>query len=178
MNKQEKNQVIEELKGKLAANPNFYLADTSALTAERTSKLRRMCFDKKVSMLVVKNTLLKKAMERSEGKDFQQLLNAVKGTTAVMFCASGSAPAKLIKEFRKGGNDKPLLKAAFVEDAIYLGESQLDFLSTLKSKNEMIGDVIGMLQSPAKNVISALLSGKNKLAGVVKTLSERPEQPN
>lgn len=174
MKKEEKNQVIEDLKSELASNPNFYLADTAALTAEKTSQLRRMCFDRKIRMVVVKNTLLEKAMERSEGKDYSPLFPALKGNTSVMFCQSGSEPAKLIKEFRKSG-DKPVLKAAFVEETVYLGDNQLDFLSGIKSKNELIGDIIGLLQSPAKNVISALLSGKQTLAGVVKTLSERPE---
>lgn len=174
MKKEEKNLVIEDLKGKLAENPNFYLADTSALTAEKTSKLRRACFERKISMLVVKNTLLKKAMERTEGRDYKELLGTVKGTTAIMFCQSGSEPAKLIKEFRKTG-DKPILKSAFVEETVYVGDNQLDFLSAIKSKNELIGDIIGLLQSPAKNVVSALQSGKSKLAGIVKTLSERPE---
>lgn len=174
MKKEEKNQVIAELKSELANNPNFYLTDTAALTAEKTGQLRRMCFDRKIRMVVVKNTLLEKAMEASEGKDYSPLFPALKGNTAVMFCQSGSEPAKLIKEFRKGG-DKPLLKAAFVEETVYLGDNQLEFLSAIKSKNELIGDIIGMLQSPAKNVISALQSSKHKLAGVVKTLSERPE---
>ncbi|MCC7302189.1 MAG: 50S ribosomal protein L10 [Bacteroidia bacterium] len=174
MNKEDKNRVIDDLKSQLASNANFYLADTSALSAEKTSALRRMCFDRKIKMIVVKNTLLEKAMEASEGKDYSPLFPALKGNTAVMFSQSGSEPAKLIKEFRQK-NDKPVLKGAFVEETVYLGDAQLEFLSAIKSKNELIGDIIGLLQSPAKNVISALSSGKHKLAGVVKTLSERPE---
>jgi large subunit ribosomal protein L10 len=173
MNREEKNAMIEELVLKLNENPNFYLTDTSSMTVESTSKLRRACFKKEIEMKVVKNSLLQKAMERS-GKDYSELFGSLKGTTAVMFSASGSEPAKLIKDFRK---DKkiPALKAAFVEESSYIGDSQLDALAAIKSKNELIGDVIALLQSPAKNVISALQSGKNKLAGIVKTLSERPE---
>ncbi len=174
MKKEDKNQVIEDLKVELASNPNFYLTDASALTADKTSTLRRMCFDRKIRMVVVKNTLLEKAMERSEGRDYSPLFPALSGNTAIMFCQSGSEPAKLIKEFRKDGK-RPVLKAAFVEETVYLGDNQLEFLSNIKSKNELLGDIIGLLQSPAKNVISGLLSGKNTLAGVVKTLSERPE---
>ncbi len=174
MKKEEKDKVIASLTDKLANNNNFYLADTSGLTAEKTSSLRRECFNKGINVLVVKNSLLKKAMERSTAKNYSDLLPALKGATAIMFCEAGNGPAKVIKEFRKTG-DKPVLKAAFVEESVYLGDNQLDFLVAIKSKNELIGDIIGLLQSPAKNVISGLQSGKNKLAGIVKTLSERPE---
>ena len=172
MRKEEKTQVIEELAGKLQSNPNFYLTDISSLTVAKTSDLRRACFSKKISLLVVKNTLLKKAMERNEA--YRELIPVVKGNTAVMFCESGSAPAKLIKEFRKK-NDKPLLKGAYIEESVYVGDNMIDTLASIKTKNELIGDVIGLLQSPAKNVVSALQSGKNKLAVIVKTLSEKPE---
>lgn len=175
MTKEEKTQVIDELAEKLASNPHFYLTDISALTSEKTSKLRRMCFNKNIGLLVVKNTLLQKAMEKSEGKDYSELFTTLKGSTAVMFSESSSEPAKLIKEFRAQGNDKPVLKAAFVEESAYVGHDQLDALAAIKSKNELIGDLIALLQSPAKNVISALQSGGNKLSGIVKTLSERPE---
>lgn len=174
MKKEEKDKVIASLTETLANNNNFYLTDTSGLTAEKTSSLRRECFNKGIKVLVVKNTLLKKAMEKSTAKNYSDLFPALKGSTAVMFCEAGNAPAKVIKEFRKTG-DKPVLKAAFVEESVYLGDNQLDFLVAIKSKNELIGDIIGLLQSPAKNVISGLQSGKNKLAGIVKTLSERPE---
>jgi len=174
MTKQEKTQVIEDLVEQLANSRNFYITDTSAMTAEKTGKLRRACFDKKIRVLVVKNTLLEKAMEKSAGRDYKELIPALKGNTAIMFSESGAEPAKVIKEFRKSGN-KPVLKAAFVEETIYVGDSQLDFLANIKSKNELIGDIIGLLQSPAKNVISALNSSKHKLAGIVKTLSEKPE---
>jgi large subunit ribosomal protein L10 len=123
-------------------------------------------------MLVVKNSLLKKAMERSEGKDYQPLFGSLKGSTAIMFSEVGSDPAKLIKEFRVK-NDKPVLKAAFVEECAYIGDNQLEVLASIKSKNELIGDIVGLLQSPAKNVISALKSSGGKLAGIVKTLSEK-----
>lgn len=175
MTKAEKTAVIDELVKELAENANFYLADTSTITGVKTSKLRRMCFEKKVRMRVVKNTLLQKAMERSEGKNFSEIFPALAGNTAIMFSESGSVPAKLIKEFRKEGGDKPTLKAAYVEETIYIGDNQLEFLANIKSKNELIGDIIGLLQSPAKNVISALNSSKHKLAGIVKTLSEKPE---
>jgi large subunit ribosomal protein L10 len=131
-----------------------------------------MCFNKNIKMLVVKNSLLKKAMERSTAKDYQSLIGTLKGSTAIMFSEVGSDPAKLIKEFRKGG-DRPLLKSAFVEECAYVGDDQLDALASIKTKNEMIGEIIGLLQSPAKNVVSALQSGGGKLAGIVKTLSEK-----
>lgn len=168
--------MIEELVQELNENPNFYLTDTSSLTVEKTNNLRRACFNKQIKMRVVKNSLLQKAMEKT-GRDYQALFPALKGTTAVMFSTSGSEPAKLIKQFRKDNpkSEKPVLKAAYVEESAYLGHDQLDTLASIKSKNELIGDIIGLLQSPAKNVISALQSGKNKLAGIVKTLSERPE---
>jgi large subunit ribosomal protein L10 len=174
MNKEEKTVIIDDLVQKLSANKNFYLADTSGLPSEQTSKLRRLCFDKKISMIVVKNTFLEKAMERTSDEQFKTLYPVLKGSTSILFCESGSEPAKMIKAFRKEGT-KPTLKAAFVEESIYIGDNQLDALASIRSKNEVIGDIIGLLQSPAKNVISGLLSGKNKLAGIVKTLSERPE---
>jgi large subunit ribosomal protein L10 len=174
MNKEEKTVIIDDLVQKLSANKNFYLADTSGLPSEQTSKLRRLCFDKKISMIVVKNTFLEKAMERTSDEQFKSLYPVLKGSTSILFCESGSEPAKMIKAFRKDGK-KPSLKAAFVEESIYIGDNQLDALASIRTKNEVIGDIIGLLQSPAKNVISGLLSGKNKLAGIVKTLSERPE---
>lgn len=174
MTREEKTKVIDSLTEALANNSNFYLTDTSSMTVETTNKLRRMCFDKKIKVHVVKNSLLKKAMERAADGKYAELIGSLKGTTALMLCESGSDPAKVIKEFRKSG-DKPLLKAAFIEESVYVGDNQLESLSAIKSKNELIGDIIGLLQSPAKNVISGLQSGKNKLAGIVKTLSERPE---
>lgn len=175
MRKEEKTQVIEDLAQKLAENPHFYITDISSLTSDKTSKLRRMCFNKNINLLVVKNTLLKKAMEKSDGKDYSELFSTLKGSTAVMFSESSSEPAKLIKEFRSQGNTKPILKAAYVEESAYVGDNQLDALAAIKSKNELIADIIAILQSPAKNVVSALQSSGGKLAGIVKTLSERPE---
>ena len=174
MKKEEKTEVIDSLVKELADNSHFYLTDVASLTAAKTSQLRRLCFNKNIKMLVVKNSLLKKAMERSEGKDYQPLFGSLKGSTAIMFSEVGSDPAKLIKEFRTK-NDKPLLKAAFVEECAYVGDNQLDVLASIKSKNELIGDIIGLLQSPAKNVISALKSSGGKLAGIVKTLSDKKE---
>ena len=155
MNKQEKTQVIEDLVLQLANARNFYLTDTASMNAVTTSKLRRECFNKKIKMVVVKNSLLKKAIEKTTDRDFKEMLPTVKGNTAVMFSESGSEPGKVIKLFRKTG-DKPVLKSAFVADTIYIGDNQLDLLASIKSKNELIGEIIGLLQSPARNVISAL----------------------
>lgn len=171
MTREEKSQVIEELTAQLASNTNIYLADISGLNAGNTSDLRRACFKANVKLAVVKNTLLEKAMEASE-KDFGDLPSILKGNTSVMYSETGNAPAKVIKAFRKK-SDKPLLKGAFIETAIYIGDEQLDALVDVKSREELIGDIVGLLQSPAKNVISALKSGGGKLAGIIKTLSER-----
>lgn len=155
MNKTEKTQVIEQLVEKLNANTKIYLADCSTLTVEKVNAFRKQCFDKKVSVTVVKNTLLKKAIERANDSKLAELIPSLKGETALMFTDTSNAPAKLIKEFRKGG-DKPALKAAYVEEMIFIGDSQLDALAGLKSKNELIGDVIGLLQSPIRRVLGAL----------------------
>lgn len=171
MTREEKSQVIEELTAQLASNTNIYLADISGLNAGSTSDLRRACFKANVKLAVVKNTLLEKAMEASE-KDFGELPSILKGNTSVMYSETGNAPAKVIKAFRKK-SDRPLLKGAFIEHAIYIGDEQLDALVDIKSREELIGDIVGLLQSPAKNVISALKSGGGKLAGIIKTLSER-----
>lgn len=172
MTKEEKNVQIDLLAKDLGANPNFYLTDISSLNAEATAKLRRQCFNSKITMKVVKNTLLKKAMEKIGTEDFKEMLPIVKGNTAVMFCETANVPAKMIKEFRVK-NKKPVVKLAYVESSLYIGDDQLEALASLKSKNELIGDVIMLLQSPAKNVISALKSGNNKLSGILKTLSEK-----
>jgi large subunit ribosomal protein L10 len=171
MKKEDKDRVINELVDKLNNTKNFYLTDTSTLTVEKTNALRRSCFKKNIELKVVKNTLLQKALEKLE-TDYSPLFVALKGTTAVMFTESVNDPAKLIKEFRKA-SDKPALKAAYVEESFYLGDNQLEALISIKTKNEVIGEIIGLLQSPARNVISALQSGGGKLAGIVKTLSER-----
>lgn len=174
MKKEEKSQVIDSLVEQLASNSHFYLTDIASLNAAKTADLRRLCYNKNIKMLVVKNSLLQKAMERSTAKDYQPLFVSLKGSTAIMFSEVGNDPAKLIKEFRRK-NDKPVLKAAFVEESVYIGDDQLDALASIKSKEEVIGDIIGLLQSPAKNVISALKSSGGKIAGIVKTLSEKPE---
>jgi len=174
MRREDKNVLIDKLTEQIKQYPHFYLADISDLNAEVTSKLRRKCFEKQIELVVVKNTLFIKALERSGKSDFTPLYDSIKGSTSVMFTETGNVPAKLIKEFRKK-NPKPLLKAAFVEESIYVGENQLETLVSLKSKNELIADVIALLQSPAKNVVSSLQSGRNILAGVVKTLSEKEQ---
>jgi len=171
MTREEKSQVIEELTAQLADNSNIYLADISGLNASSTSDLRRACFKANVTLSVVKNTLLEKAMDASD-KDFGDLSSVLKGNTSVMYSETGNAPAKVIKAFRKK-SDKPLLKGAFIEEAIYLGDDQLDALVEIKSREELIGDIITLLQSPAKNVVSALQSGGGKLSGILKTLSEK-----
>jgi len=171
MTREEKSQVIEDLTAQLAESAHIYLADISGLNAENTSKLRRACFKANVKLAVVKNTLLAKAMESSD-KDFGELPSTLKGNTSIMLSETGNAPAKVIKEFRKK-SDKPLLKGAFIEEAIYIGDNQLDALVDIKSKEELVGEIVGLLQSPAKNVISALKSGGSTIAGLVKTLQER-----
>ncbi len=171
MTREEKSQVIEELTAQLADNANIYLADISGLNAGNTSNLRRACFKAGVKLAVVKNTLLEKAMEASE-RDFGELPTVLKGNTSVMYSETGNAPAKVIKAFRKK-SDKPLLKGAFIEESIYIGDEQLDMLVDIKSKEELIGEIIGLLQSPAKNVISALQSSGGKLSGILKTLSQK-----
>ena len=171
MTREEKSQVIQDLTGKLTDNPVIYLADISGLNASDTSNLRRACFKANVKLAVVKNTLLAKAMDSSD-KDFGELPSVLKGNTSLMMAETGNAPAKVIKAFRKG-NDKPLLKGAYVEEAVYVGDDQLDNLVNIKSKEEVIGDIIGLLQSPAKNVISALQSGGGKIHGILQTLSEK-----
>ncbi|GAA3564763.1 50S ribosomal protein L10 [Snuella lapsa] len=171
MTREEKSQVIEELTAELANNANIYLTDISGLNAGTTSDLRRACFKANVKLAVVKNTLLEKAMEASD-REFGDLPSVLKGNTSVMYSETGNVPAKLIKTFRKK-SEKPLLKGAFIEEAVYIGDDQLDMLVDIKSKEELIGDIVGLLQSPAKNVISALKSGGGTLAGIIKTLSEK-----
>ncbi len=171
MTREEKSAVIENLTGTLTENSIIYLADISGLDALTTSNLRRACFKANVKLAVVKNTLLAKAMEKAD-KDFGDLPSTLKGNTSILISETGNAPAKVIKEFRKK-SDKPVLKGAFVEEAIYIGDDQLDALVSIKSKEEVIGDIITLLQSPAKNVISALQSGGSKLSGILKTLSEK-----
>jgi large subunit ribosomal protein L10 len=172
MNKEEKVKVVEELKGQLNDYKSIYLTDIAGLDAMQTSKLRRECFNSNVKLSVVKNTFLERAMSESE-TDFGELKDLLKGNTTIMLSESGNSPAKVIKKFRKDG-EKPILKGAFVDEAIYIGDDQIEALFNLKSKEEVIGEIITLLQSPAKNVISALKSSSGKIAGLVKTLSENP----
>jgi large subunit ribosomal protein L10 len=175
MNKEQKNKTIDSLSQMLKENPHFYLTDTSGLTVEKTSQLRRMCFDKNVKMLVVKNTLLSKAMEKTS-TIYDPFHDTLKGTTAIMFSAVANAPGKIMKEFKKVSGDKFTLKSAYVEESVYIGHNQLDTLANIKSKNEMIGDIIGLLQSPAKTVIGALLA-ERKVTETAAEASQEPKTP-
>ena len=173
MRKEDKAQIIESIAAQLKETPNFYVADVEGLNAEVTSKLRRACFEKEIKLVVVKNTLFYKALEMNQVADYEQFESVLKGSTAVMFCNTANAPAKLIKEFGSA-NGKPVLKGAMVQDCTYIGADNLETLVNIKSREELIGDIIGLLQSPAQNVISALTSqGGGKIAGIVKTLSEK-----
>ncbi|MBL0328589.1 MAG: 50S ribosomal protein L10 [Bacteroidetes bacterium] len=161
MKREDKTKIIESLVERINANNKIYLADCSSLTVEKVNQFRRSCFQKNISMTVVKNSLLKKALEQAADSRLVELIPALKGATAIMFTEVGNAPAKLIQEFRKK-NDKPILKAAFVEENIYIGDKELNALANIKSKNELIGEVIGLLQSPAKRVLSALQNNAEK----------------
>lgn len=171
MTKEEKSRVIEDLTAQLAGTNVVYVTDISGLNAENTSNLRRACFKAGIKLEVVKNTLLEKAMD-SLDNNYGELPSILKGSTSIMIAENGNAPAKIIKEFRKK-SDRPVLKGAYIHEAVFIGDNQLDALVALKSKEEVVGEIIGLLQSPAKNVISALKSGGNTIAGLVKTLSER-----
>jgi len=172
MTREEKNQLIDNLTAALESSATVYITDIAGLDAENTSNLRRACHKADIKMTVVKNALLKKAMERST-KDFGELSDVLKGNSSIMMAEAGNAPAKLIKEFRKK-SPKPILKGAYVEEAIFIGDAQLDALTSLKSKNELIGDVILLLQSPIKNVVSGLQAGSGQtIAGLIKALEER-----
>ena len=173
MKKEDKSNVIEQIASTVGEFNCFYVTDITALNAGQTSSLRRKCFAEGIKLVVVKNTLLKKALD-SLDQDFEPLYPVLKGNSAMMFSNTSNAPAKLIKAFAKD-NKVPVLKAAYVEESFYIGPDQLEALSHIKSKNELIADVIALLQSPAKNLISALQSGANNIHGVLKTLSERPE---
>jgi large subunit ribosomal protein L10 len=173
MTKEEKNQLIDSLAEQLSNSSTIYITDISDLNSESTTKLRSLCYKRNVHLQVVKNTLLKKAMEKTQ-KDFSGLFGILNGPTSMMISDSGNVPAKLIKEFRRT-SDKPILKGAFVQEMVFVGDDQLELLIALKSKNELIADVVALLQSPVRNVMSALQSGGQTLTGVLKTLSERPE---
>lgn len=172
MKKEDKAIVIENIVATLKEYPNFYLVETAGLDAAKTSDLRRACANADIKLLVVKNTLLHKALEQIEG-DFSELYPALAGPTSLMCTTVANAPAKLIKDFVKKDDTLPALKAAYVEETVYVGADQLDTLATIKSKNELIADVVALLQSPAKNVISSLQSGANKLHGILETLSNK-----
>lgn len=176
MTREDKGKIIEELSQKLADVNYFYITDASGLTVEEINKFRKLCYKNGIEYKVVKNTLIKKALDTlptdysafSEG-------GVLKGFSGILFAETGNGPAKVIKEFRKDGKEKPAFKGASIMSDIYIGADNLDVLASLKSKNELIGEIIGLLQSPAKNVIGALQSGGQKLSGVLKTLSEKPE---
>lgn len=172
MTREEKNILIDSLAEQLNEYPAFYITDTSELNAEKTALLRRKCYEQEIKLVVVKNTLFAKALEKVEKND-EELLGVLKGSTSIMFSTTSKTPAVLIREFRKTA-DKPILKAAYVEESVYVGDNQLEALANIKSKNELIADVIALLQSPAKNVISALQGNAGqKIAGLVKSLEER-----
>jgi len=171
MRREEKEALVDSLAEQIKEYSHFYLTDIAQLDAADTSSLRRKCFENQIKLVVVKNTLLKRALEKSEG-NFEELFPVLKGATSIMFANSANVPAKLIKEFRKE-HDKPVLKAAYVQESVYVGDNILDMLISIKSKEELIGDVVLLLQSPAKNIISAVQSGGNKLHGVLETLSKK-----
>ena len=173
MTREEKSNMIESIKSNLDSNSTVYLADCSGLDADSTSKLRRACFKSNIKLSVVKNTLLFRAMEEVD-KDFGELKTVLKGNTTLMLSDIGNAPAKVIKNFRKK-SEKPILKGAFVEESIYLGDDLLETLVNIKSKEELLGEIVSLLQSPTKNLISALKSSGSKISGVLKTLSEKNE---
>jgi large subunit ribosomal protein L10 len=177
MKKEDKTALISELQNTIGEYSHFYLTNIEGLNAEKTSALRRECFKQDIKLVMAKNTLLQKALE-TRGVD-ASLFTALKGNTALMLCNTGNAPARLIKEFTKKEKNKedarPQLKAAYVEETVYVGAQNLEFLTAIKSKNELIADIVALLQSPAKNVISALQSGGTTIHGVLKTLGERPE---
>jgi large subunit ribosomal protein L10 len=172
MNREEKAQYIDDLAAELSAATILYLTDTADLTVETINNLRRRCFQSNISLKVVKNTLLKKAMDRVEGKNYGELTALLKGSTSIMISQEANAPARLIQEFRKK-NQKPILKGAYIEEAIFVGDNQLVTLESMKSKEELIGEIVGLLQSPAKNVLSGLKGAGGKIAGILKTLEER-----
>ncbi|MDO3625915.1 50S ribosomal protein L10 [Mucilaginibacter sp. BT774] len=171
MNKEEKHELVLALTEQMKEYGNFYITDTSNLTVAKVNDIRRKFFESDITMQVAKNSLIKKAME-AVGGDFSPMYEALKGSSSILFSKSATAPAKLIKQLRRTG-DKPILKAAYIDSSVFIGDKQLDTLINLKSKEQLIGEIIGLLQSPAKNVISGLQSGGNKLAGIVKTLQER-----
>lgn len=173
MKRSEKVAIIDSLTQEINSYSHFYLADVADLDAENTSALRRQCFQKNIKLIVAKNTMVRKAIENSD-KDAEELYGVLKGNTSILFCEVGNEPAKLIKAFAKDkGNGKPLLKAAYVEESVYVGADQLDVLTSIKSKDELLGDVIGLLQSPIKTVLGQLQSSGSKIHGLLETLSNK-----
>ena len=172
MTREEKAKYIEDLAAELAGSNVLYLTDTASLTVEAVNTLRRRCFQSNISLKVVKNALLEKAMDKVEGKNYGKLREILKGSTSIMISAEANSPAKLIQEFRKK-NAKPILKGAYIDEAIFIGDDQLVVLESLKSKEELVGEIIGLLLSPAKNVLSGLQGAGGKIAGILKTLEQR-----
>ncbi|MCL4637377.1 MULTISPECIES: 50S ribosomal protein L10 [Olivibacter] len=171
MRKEEKQEIVQALTDQIKSYGNFYITDTADLTVAKVNNIRRKCFERGIKIQVAKNSLIVKALEAA-GVDSEELKGVLKGASTILFSETGNAPAKLIKELRKEG-DKPILKGAYIDASVFVGDAQLDSLVALKSKEELIGDIIGLLQSPAKNVVSALKSGGSTIAGLVKTLQER-----
>ena len=172
MRKEEKQEIVQALAEQIKSYGNFYIADTADLSVDKVGKIRRKCFESGIEVQVVKNTLIKKALLEA-GVDSEEIFSVLKGASTMMFSETGNGPAKLIKQLRKEGGEKPLLKAAYIQETAFVGDSQLDALVNLKSKDELIADVIALLQSPAKNVISALQSGGNTVSGLLKALEDR-----
>ena len=175
MNKEQKNELIETLKEKFSQYNNFYITNTEALTVDQVGKLRRICFNKNVEMKVAKNTLIRKALESINAERYSGVYDSLNGVTALMFSENAKEPALIISTFRsESKTEKPVLKAAFIDGSVYTGDKELEGLTTLKSKQDLIGEIIGLLQSPAKNVISGLNAGA-KLASLIKALETRAE---
>ena len=172
MTREEKSKYIDELAVEIQDSSVFYITDTSELPVDKVNAIRRKCFQSNIRLRVVKNALLQKAFDRVEGRDFKEFESTLKGGTSIMFSEVGNAPAKLITEFRKKG-DKPVLKGAYIDESIFIGDSQLTTLAELKSKEELIGEIIGLLQSPIKNVVSGLKGSGDTITGILKTLENR-----
>jgi len=173
MRKEEKAQIIESISAQIQETPNFYITDISGLNAGQTAKLRRDCFEQKIKLVVTKNTLLHKVINEMDNEEAKLLIPVLEGPTAIMYTETPNVPAKLIKKYKDAGSEKPLLKGAYVQECAFVGADKLNELCNIKSREELIGDIVGLLQSPARNVISALQSAGGKIAGIVKTLSER-----
>ncbi len=172
MKKEDKNKIIDSLVESFTQYGSFYITDISSLTVEKTNTLRRKCYSSNIKLRVAKNKLIQKALQKIEGNDYSAIFPTLKGSSAIMFCETANVPAKVIKEFRQK-NDKPVLKSAYIDSSVFIGDHQLDILAALKSKNELIADIVALLQSPARNVISALQSGGNKISGILTTLEKR-----